>query len=441
MGVTPITEIAASFTPEIAPPGGAPRHLPRSLLTGAPASAKVAAMREFDPASLRGSYSAFLREDRILLTGHSHQAWPNVAADAQRRLFDDAARYVDDKWAEAIDPIVARVSRGISERLGYGPDEALAFGRSTHELVFRLATCWPFSKETRIVTTTSEFHSLDRQLRRIEEEGVRVAWVDGSERSTLASRIVDAIVPGTSLVAISAVLFEDSFVLPDLHAIASRAAEVGAALLIDAYHGFNVVPLPLAGLPGEVYVTAGGYKYAQFGDGICFLRVAPGSTRRPVYTGWFADFADLARPRGEGPRPVGYGAGAARFAGATYDASAFYRAAAVLDHFEAHGLTVERLRAISLRQTGRILARLDGHDLASAGLQVAAPRDPERRGGFVAVRTPFASKLTDALREKSVWVDSRGENVRLGPAPYLLDEELDRGVDVVVETARALARR
>lgn len=393
---------------------------------------------EFDPAALRPAYSAFLREGRILLTGHSHQAWPDVAEDAQRRVFRDAAAFVDDKWEKAVDPLVERVAHGISERLGYGPGEAIAFGRSTHELVFRLLTCWRFEKSTRIVTTTGEFHSLDRQLRRVEEEGAQVAWVDGSDRGTLAERLVEAIVPGTSLVALSAVLFEDAFVVPHLHAIARRAHEVGAALLVDAYHGFNVVPLPLRDLPGEVYVTAGGYKYAQFGEACCFLRVAPGSTRRPVYTGWFADFADLAQPRGQGPRPVGYGGGASRFAGATFDASPFYRAAAVLDHFDAHGLTVERLRAISLRQTGRILAQLDQAQLE--GLAVAAPRDPDRRGGFVAVRCPFAGKLVEALREHGVFVDARGENVRLGPAPYLLDPEIDRGVEIVIDTARRLAR-
>lgn len=396
-------------------------------------------MEAFDPARLRPAYSAFLREGRILLTGHSHQAWPDVAAEAQRRLFDDAAAFVDDKWDRAVAPVLERVARGVSTRLGYGARQEIAFGRSTHELVFRLLTCFPFDERTRIVTTTGEFHSLDRQLRRLEEAGVRVAWVDAADRSTLTARIVEAIVPGTSLVAVSAVLFEDAWVLQDLEAIAARAAEVGAPLLVDAYHAFNVVPLPLAALPSEVYVVAGGYKYAQFGDGCCFLRVPADTERKPLYTGWFADFADLAQPRGRGPRPVGWSAGASRFAGATYDASAFYRAAAVLDHFERCGLDVETLRAISLAQTGRVLARLDEAGAEAAGLAPIAPRDPARRGGFVAVRCPFAARLVAALRERGVWVDARGDVLRIGPAPYLLDEEIDRGVATIVETARALA--
>ena len=42
-----------------------------------------------------------------------------------------------------------------------------------------------------------------------------------------------------------------------------------------------------------------------------------------------------------------------------------------------------------------------------------------------------------ALRAEGVLVDARNETLRLGPAPYLTDDEIDRGVDAV---ARALAR-
>jgi len=392
------------------------------------------------PAGFRDAYRAFLREDRILLTGHSHQAWPDVARDAQTRAFDDAAAFVDDKWGKAVDAVMAKVARGVSTRLGFGAGGAgdLAFGQNTHELAFRLLSCWPFDARTRIVTTTGEFHSLDRQLRRLQEAGVNVDWVDAARREGLEARIVDAIAPGTSLVALSAVLFEDGWVMRDLEAIAARAHEVGAALLVDAYHAFNVVPLPLADLPGEVWVVAGGYKYAQFGEACCFLRVPPGSTRTPLQTGWFADFADLAQPRGLGARPVGFGSGAGRFKGSTFDATPFYRASAVLDHFDAHGLDVDRLRAISLRQTRRLMDRLDAEGARNAGLVTVSSKDDARRGGFVAVRFASPQRLVEAARASGVFVDARGDIVRLGPAPYLEDGELDEAVRRLVAAARSI---
>lgn len=390
------------------------------------------------PAGLRDAYSAFLRAGRILLTGHSHQAWPDVVERAQVRAFEDAAAHVDDKWEKAVQPVIEQVARGVATRLGFAADEPIAFGQNTHELVFRLLSCWPFDAGTHVVTTAGEFHSLDRQLRRLEESGVRVTWVDAADKATLAARLADAIVEGTSLVAVSAVFFEDGAQLLGLEQVAARAREVGAALLVDAYHAFNVVPMDLAGLPGEVYVTAGGYKYAQFGEACCFLRVPADSTRRPLQTGWFADFADLARPRGAGPRPVGYGAGASRFAGSTYDATPFYRAAAVLEHFDRFGLTVRRLRAISLRQTDRILAALDSGGAAALGLEVVSPRDHGARGGFVALRTERAAALVGRLRDRGVFTDSRGSILRLGPAPYLHDDEIDRGVELLLDAAKSL---
>ncbi|HWV39456.1 MAG TPA: aminotransferase class V-fold PLP-dependent enzyme [Vulgatibacter sp.] len=392
------------------------------------------------PAGFRAAYRSFLREGRILLTGHSHQAWPDVAREAQARAFDDAAAHVDDKWEKAVDALLAKVARGVAVRLGYRPEDAdsIVFGQNTHELVFRLLSCWPFDASTRIVTTTGEFHSLDRQLRRLQEAGVGVDWVDARARAGLERRVVDAIEPGTSIVALSAVLFEDGWVLRDLEPIARRAQEVGAALLVDAYHAFNVVPLPFASLPGEVWVVAGGYKYAQFGEACCFMRVPPGTSRTPLQTGWFSDFADLAQPRELGARPVGFGPGASRFKGSTFDATPFYRAAAVLDHFDAHGLDPGRLRAISSRQTRRLLDRLEALDARGAGLVPVSSDDNERRGGFVALRFASPQRLVEAARAAGVFVDARGDIVRLGPAPYLLDDELDEGARRLVDAARSL---
>jgi len=396
-------------------------------------------MGELDLEALRAAYSRFLAPPagqgaarRILLTGHSHQAWPDVARDALVACFDEAAAYCDDKWEEAVFPRVQAVGEAVLGRMGFSPGDAIAFGRSTHELVFRLITCLPImgqsaqpaqrARRTRIVTTTAEFHSLRRQLARFEEEGIEVVWIDAAPREALAERLLAAITPGTDMVALSAVIFEDAYVVPRLGEIVARAVEVGAIPLVDAYHAFNVVPVDWGPARDALFVTAGGYKYAGCGEGICWLRVPAGSALRPVDTGWFADFGALAAEAGGA---VTYGPGGARFAGATFDPTAFYRAAAVLAHWDRFGLTVARLRAISLGQTGRILARLDE---AGLGDTVASPRDPERRGGFVAVRSPRAGEVVGRLRERGVFVDSRRDLLRLGPAPYLTDAEIDEGV-------------
>ena len=53
------------------------------------------------PNALADHYRRFGVAERLLLTGHSHQAWPDRGFDAQAQAWLDAARFVDDKWEHA----------------------------------------------------------------------------------------------------------------------------------------------------------------------------------------------------------------------------------------------------------------------------------------------------------------------------------------------------
>ena len=382
------------------------------------------------PESLRAHYRHFLREGRVLLTGHSHQAWPDVAREAALEAFDDAAAHVDDKWSRAFDA-AEDVRRAIASRIAGDPRQ-VALGANTHELVTRFLSAIPAGRRRHLVTSGGEFHSIRRQLRRLREEGVAVDVVEPAPVETLAERLAARVGPDTGAVLVSSVLFETSSVVPHLATLAGVCASRGALLLVDVYHTYNVVPFALRDLGADVFVVGGGYKYAQYGEGVCFLSVPAGCALRPVYTGWFADFAHLAAPD---VGAVTYAAdGAERFAGATYDPTSHYRARAVARFFDAQGLSPEALRATSLAQTRRILDALD-----RAGMDVRTPREDHARGGFVAVRVDDAGAVCEALRGEEVFVDSRGDCVRLGPAPYLTDDEIDRGVARFI--ARAVAPR
>ena len=375
---------------------------------------------------LRAEYTRFTRPNRILLSGHSHQAWPDAAREAQARYFDDAAEHVDDKWEKAIFPLLVRVAQRLLVRMGYPETDRLVFGTSTHELGFRLLSCLPWRERPRIVTTTGEFHSLYRQLKRLEEEGAEIVWVDATERRGLGARVAEAIDDRTALVAVSAVFFEDAAVHEGLAEIVARAAEVSALCLVDAYHAFDAVPLDTG---KNSFVLGGGYKYAQFGEGLCWLRLPPDVHLRPVYTGWYADFQSLAHGRTD--HATGYDESGWGFAGSTFDGSAAYRAEAVLDVFDRHGLDVATLRSISLAQTERIFTWFESSRLARRGARLITPREPARRAGFVSIRTPSARALVAELRTRGVYVDSRGDLLRIGPAPYLLDDEIDAGLGVI----------
>jgi kynureninase len=386
----------------------------------------VEAMDPEQKRSLRAAYRHFLKPGRILLTGHSHQAWPDVAREAQLVAFDEAAELVDDKW-ERVAARMDAVGRKINGRMGFAEDDPIAFGESTHQLVFRLLSCF-LGGRPRVVTTGGEFHSLHRQLSRLAEAGFEVVWVDREPRETLADRVIEATTDGTAVVALSAVLFEDAWIVDGIDRVIAHASEVGALPIVDAYHAFNCVPIDWGALGDRAYVVAGGYKYAGFGNGICWLRFPRDCALRPVYTGWFADFASLSAPRRPGAE-VRYGPGGSRFMGATFDASALCRAEAVLAHWDRFELDVPALRASYLSQTARIIEGL-------ADLELVSSRDGARRAGFVTVRHPQAGAIVERLRAQGVFVDARNDLLRLGPAPYLDDDEIDRGLRAVVAAAR-----
>ena len=114
------------------------------------------------PNALAPYYRRFRVADRLLLTGHSHQAWPDVGFEAQQRAWLDAAEYVDDKW-ERVFAVAGRVQDGFA-RLLDDPDGAVALGANTHELVVRWLSALPLGRRPRLVTTTGEFHTIRRQL-------------------------------------------------------------------------------------------------------------------------------------------------------------------------------------------------------------------------------------------------------------------------------------
>lgn len=394
------------------------------------------------PASeLARHYSRFRVSERLLLTGHSHQAWPDVAFEAQQQAWLDAADLVDDKWARAAD--VADTVRAGWRRLLNDPGGDIALGQNTHELVVRLlsalvgpARATGGASRTTLVTTDGEFHTIRRQLDRLQESGVRVLRVAARPVATLAERVAHVIDDRVACVLMSSVLFETAEIVPNLALVAETCAGRGAELLVDAYHQVNVVPVDLRtdGLE-HAFITGGGYKYCQMGEGNCFLRLPPGCELRPVLTGWYSEFGELAETRI--PGEVRYGAGPARFAGSTYDPVSHYRAAAVFDFHARLQLTPERLRAINQAQVARLEAGVRALDLPAVVAQVIDIA-PQARAGFLAITTPHAARLVADLRAQGLFVDARGRVLRLGPAPYVTDPQLDEAVQLLGARLRQL---
>jgi kynureninase len=380
-------------------------------------------------------YSRFRVADRLLLTGHSHQAWPDVAFEGQIAAWADAAELVDEKWSRAEEQ-ADRVRRGFARLLD---DHAgvVALGQNTHELVIRFLSALDLRQRPRLITTDGEFHTVRRQLDRLAEEGaLEIVKVGADPPEAISDRIVAALSQRTAAVLVSSVLFASARIVPNLETVLASCRGAGAELLVDAYHHLNVIPFSLhsEGLE-DAFVVGGGYKYCQLGEGNCFLRVPPGRERlRPVLTGWFSEFGRLTE-RAAGQIP--YGEGPARWAGSTYDPTSHYRAARVFDFFEEEGLSPALLRQISRHQIQLLAEQFDALDLDPKILARDRSVPMEAIGGFLALEGARAGDLCGRLRRRGVLTDFRGDLLRLGPAPYLSDEQLEASVEILGEVVRS----
>lgn len=392
------------------------------------------------PSALAPHYSRFdVGGDRILLSGHSHQAWPDVAEDGLLECFADAATAVDEKWALA--EAKAEQVRGGYRRFLGDPDGDVALGPNTHELVVKLLSALDVRARPRVVTTDGEFHSLRRQLDRFAEEGLEVVRVPAEPVATLAERLAAAVDDRTAMVGASAVLFMTAQVVPGLAAVSEACERHGAELLVDAYHALGTVPFRIHELGlASAWVTGGGYKYLQLGEGNAFLRIPPhGRDVRPAITGWFAEF-DLLTAERDDPHHVAYGAPASRFASGTYDPASAYRGARVLRFFDEQGLTPELLHRSYQHQLGVLADAFDRLDLPADVIDRDRSLAIDGLGGFLSLVTPAAAEIRERCAARGVLTDSRADRLRVGPAPYLSDRQLQAGMDVIGEVARGVER-
>ncbi|MGH8886830.1 MAG: aminotransferase class V-fold PLP-dependent enzyme [Egibacteraceae bacterium] len=376
--------------------------------------------------SSKRHFTRFLGSDpeRLHVAAHSHHPWPDVTFEAQQRAWLDAAALHDDKWDVLLGEVLPQARRHVARQLGLSDPATVAFAPSTHELVLRLLSCLPVP--TRILTTDSEFHSFARQARRLEEAGLAVVQRVAAEPfATFAERFVAAAARGGhDLVLFSQVHFNSGFVVTDLEALVAAVPADETFVVIDGYHGFMARPTDLAPIAGRAFYLAGGYKYAMAGEGACFLHCPPGYGERPVNTGWFAGFGDLAKPAQ--PGRVGYARDGSRFLGATFDATGLYRFNAVQRLLGELGLSVAAIHAHVRGLQARFLDRLDALDLPGLGRAtlVPPPETPER-GHFLTFRLPEARAVSERLRARKVITDYRDDRLRVGFGVYHDEADID----------------
>lgn len=380
-------------------------------------------------------YSHFRVSERLLFTGHSHQAWPDVASEGQSEYFHVCAEMVDNKWEAAFEK--TEILRGYLRNYYDDPDGFYCREESTHFLMVSLLSSFDLRNKPKIITTDGEFHSLFRQLTRLEEEGLEIVRVPVNPDPTFGERIIEEIDVNTSAIMLSRVYFETSLVNAHLSEIAAAARVHGIPVIIDDYHGTNTVPLSIReeGLE-DCFILIGGYKYLQWGEANCFLRFPKDCELRPVITGWFASFSTLEKPRNNDP--IQYDHSDQRFASATYDPSSQFRAAKVVEFFNEQGLTPEVLRSQYQDQVGLLRSLFLQKDFDPSVIKLTHTESLSRNGGFLSLTSPKARELRADLLNRGIFTDARDQILRFGPAPYTTEAQIEEVMEELKLSVNAL---
>src|SRR6185295_1895983 len=275
----------------------------------------------------------------------------------------------------------------------------------------------PSAARRRIVCTAMDFPSMVYLYRAQQAAGFELRVVPGDDDLSVdTQRMLDAIDDTTAVVAFSHVLFRTSYIM-DAAAIARRARDVGAAVILDTYQSAGIVPVDVTALDVD-FAVGGCLKWLCGGPGNAFLYTRPDVMARaqPSFTGWLArqhpfdfDLADEA-VRGD----------AMRMMNGTPSIPAYYAALAGLDIINEVG--IGRIRARSMQMTARLLALADQHGFTSA-----ASRNPDRLAGTVAVNVPESLLVARTLKARDFVVDYRPPvGVRISPHFYNTMDEIDQ---------------
>jgi len=259
-------------------------------------------------------------------------------------------------------------------------------------------------RKLRVVASDGEFDSIDFILRVYREKGrIDLRLMPWQEMADVRA----------DLLVLSSVMFRTGERVRELPKLLRAARAGGALLMLDVYHHAGALPLDVAMLNVD-FAIGGSYKYLRGGPGACWLYLRPGhaETLRTLDTGWFAKHEPFSHER---PDPPQFGPGGDAWLESTPPVLTHVQALAGLELTLELG--VDRLRAYSLQQK-QLLVDL----LALRG--VKAEGAGERYGAFVTVTHPQAGKLAEALAERGVVGDARGDRLRLCPDILNTESEL-----------------
>ena len=329
-------------------------------------------------------------------------------SDAVRAAYDEYLTGWDERgapwdyWVERTESARASFARLVDA----APDD-VAVTTSLSAGVSALASAIDFSERPKVVISDYEFPTIGQIWHAQVLRGAEVHVVE-------PEAVADAIDERTGVVSITAVCYRNGYRLP-VEEIAEVAHAHGALVLLDAYQAAGSYPLDVRSL-GVDALASGVLKYLLGSAGLAFLWTRPGLATElvPTETGWFAD-RDIfeMNHRRYAPSPS-----ARRFQSGTPPVPSIYAGIAGIELMQEIGVAATREHVNALNE--RLMAGVD-----ELGGTVVTPREADRRGALVCIRSNDAPALVAALAGDGVITSERDSNLRISLHAYNVEEDVD----------------
>ncbi|PKW17082.1 kynureninase [Saccharopolyspora spinosa] len=311
-------------------------------------------------------------------------------------------------WPEAIGDRLGRAA------LGAAPGQVVV-ADSTTVMLYKLARAAVAARPGRreIVLDTDNFPTDRYVLEGIAaERGLVLKWIETDPAAGITDeQVAGAVGPDTALVVFSHVAYRSGY-LADAEAITRTAHRAGALVLWDLCHSVGSVPVHLDSWDADFAVGCT-YKYLNGGPGSpAFGYVNErhhGLAQQPIW-GWMGHREPFTM--GPGYQPAD---GIRGLLSGTPPILAMLPLLTGLDMLDEAG--IEAVRAKSSLLTHYALELADAW-LFDRGVQLASPREPERRGGHITLRRADFREVTGLLWQRGVIPDFRApDGIRIGLAP------------------------
>jgi selenocysteine lyase/cysteine desulfurase len=376
------------------------------------------------PSRVRSRFPIF---ERLVYINSCSQG---ALSDAVRDSYQQYLRDWDEKgapwdyWVERTE-----AARGVFAGLVNADPNEIAVTTSLSAGIASLASGLRYASRSKVVLTDLDFPTVGQIWHAQEARGARVVHVGVGPDGTVPLEHFDAAIDeDTALVSIPHVSYKTG-AMTDVEGVVELAHERGALVLLDAYQTAGSMPLDVKELDVD-FLGAGVLKYLLASAGLAFFYCRRELFEKawPTATGWFADEDIFAMDVHDySPSPT-----ARRFQSGTPPIPSIYAGIAGIELMQEIGIAETREHVQDLND--RLIAGVD-----ELGGTLATPREREKHGALICVRSTDVNALVAALEDRGVVTSERDGNLRVSAHAYNTDEDIDAVLEALRENRALLA--